>query len=395
MSNQRSFYFLTINQFFVQLAHAVFDIALIWLTLDLTGSNASAGMIMAMAYLPFLLFSLPAGVFADSWQKVSIIRFTSFIRIFIALIIPIFALQTNLSLWLIATAAFLLTGFSAFYIPARDSLIPEYLEDKHLFRANSLVQGSMQFAYILGPILAGFLIDILGNTQIFFFVSSIFLIAALFSLPMKKITMEKNKTKSISLQDIREVFQLMKKDKRLLWIIIITMVDNLFIMGPAIIGIAVFVRTVIQGSASDYALCESFLAFGMVSGTIIILRFGKKLPLGKMLIWGIFFDGLTYIPVYFIGNIKLLWLIIFLHALFIPMITISRTTLIQKLVPSNMHGRFFALVSISVIGFTAISSAFTGWASEIVAIQSLFAIIGIGAALSGVAAWFYKPLREL
>ncbi|MCK5519602.1 MAG: MFS transporter, partial [Candidatus Marinimicrobia bacterium] len=370
-------------------------IALIWLTLDLTGSNASAGMIMAMAYLPFLLFSLPAGVFADSWQKVSIIRFTSFIRIFIALIIPIFALQTNLSLWLIATAAFLLTGFSAFYIPARDSLIPEYLEDKHLFRANSLVQGSMQFAYILGPILAGFLIDILGNTQIFFFVSSIFLIAALFSLPMKKITMEKNKTKSISLQDIREVFQLMKKDKRLLWIIIITMVDNLFIMGPAIIGIAVFVRTVIQGSASDYALCESFLAFGMVSGTIIILRFGKKLPLGKMLIWGIFFDGLTYIPVYFIGNIKLLWLIIFLHALFIPMITISRTTLIQKLVPSNMHGRFFALVSISVIGFTAISSAFTGWASEIVAIQSLFAIIGIGAALSGVAAWFYKPLREL
>ncbi|MCK5521470.1 MAG: MFS transporter [Candidatus Marinimicrobia bacterium] len=395
-SDLRSFSFLTINQFFIQLAHSVFDISLIWLILDLTGSNAATGLVMATAYLPFLLFSLPAGVFADTHSKALILKFTSFVRILIAAGIPLIAYTQDLNIFIIASVAFSLTLFSSFYIPARDALIPEYLKDSHLFKANSAIQGSMQLAYILGPILAGFLIEVLGNIHIFFIASSLFFAATLFSLFLQghRNTINPDSQK-MSLQDLKSIFSLMKKDQRLIWILVITMIDNLFIMGPAIVGIAIFVRTVLLGSASDYALCESALAFGMVTGTLLLLRFGKNIPLGKMLIAGIFFDGLTYIPVYYLSSVKWLWITIFAHALFIPMITVSRTTLIQKLVPPALHGRIFSLVSISVIGFTAISSAFTGLASEIVPIQSLFFIIGMGGAVTGIIAWFYKPLQQL
>jgi len=392
---QRSFLFLLFNQFFIQLAHAVFDISLIWLALEITGSNAGSGLVMATAYLPFLLFSLPAGLLADRWSKARIMKISSFLRIAVALIIPIGAALNNPGLFFIAAAAFLLTSVSVIYLPARDSLLPEYVEGAQLLKANSLVQGSVQLAYITGPILAGFLIEILGNIHIFLISSLLFLFASTISLGMENTRRAESSSTSLRRRELLDVFQLLNKDKRLLWIIAITMIDNLFIMGPAILGVAVFVKSVLLGSASDYALSESFLAAGMVAGTLVLLRFGKNIPLGWMLIIGIIMDGLTYVPVYFIQDIHWLWLTIFVHALFIPMITVSRTTLIQNLVPKNMHGRVFSLISISVIGFTAISSALTGWISDIIPIAELFLLIGSAAALTGLIAAFYKPLRIL
>ncbi len=393
--DNRAFLYLASNQFFIQLAHSVFDISLIWLVLDLTGSNRSTGLIMATAYLPFLIFSLPAGVFADRGHKTRILQITSFVRIAIAALIPLLAIVRDPSLLAMGTAAFLLTALSALYLPARDALIPDYVGEGRLFRANSFIQGSMQLAYILGPVLAGMFIEILGKVRIFYVVSLLFAAGSLLSLGLRPPTKEASAGPAPGLRDIPEILSLLRQDLRLLWITIITMIDNLFIMGPAIIGIAIFVKSILHGSASDYAFCESSLALGMVAGTVILLKFGRNLPLGNMLIFGIFMDGLTYVPVYFIHSVPWLWTAIFFHALFIPLITVSRTTLIQKLVPPPLLGRFFSLISISVIGFTAISSAFTGLLSEWISIQKLFFIIGIGGALTGLISWNYKALRKI
>ncbi|HDR04051.1 MAG TPA: MFS transporter [Candidatus Marinimicrobia bacterium] len=392
----KSFIILAVAQFFVQLAHALFEVSLIWLALDMTGSRFSTGVLMFTAYLPFFLFSIPAGLFADSKDRRQIIRWSVTSRILIALLIPLFACGNMLSFLVLAGSAFFFTSLEAFFLPARDALIPEYVSGANLLRGNSIIQGSMQLAFIIGPAIAGFLIDWLGNLQTFLMVSALFVAASILVWQLKPGQRDpENPLITIDKKAVAELFTHIKTDKRLAWLIGITMIDNLFIMGPAIIGVAIFVKEDLGGPAVHYALSESFLAGGMILTSLLLILFGKKLPMGKLLIIGIFMDGLTYVPVRWIEQIEMLWVTIFLHALFIPFITVSRTTIVQKIVPRQLQGRVFAIISLSVVGFTAFSMALTGWIAELIPVRDIFFYIGIGGAISGLIATLYGPLRIL
>ncbi len=76
------------------------------------------------------------------------------------------------------------------------------------------------------------------------------------------------------------------------------------------------------------------------------------------------------------------------------MIIVGRAALLQSIVPEGIRGRIFSLVNITVNGMVALSSAATGLAAAVIPIHALFALIGIGAALCGVAGLLYRPLRE-
>ncbi|MDK2976507.1 MAG: hypothetical protein PWP06_982 [Candidatus Marinimicrobia bacterium] len=391
-----SFLALTGNLFFFQVSHALFQVSLIWAVLDISGSKQTTGLLASAVYLPYLFFSLPAGIFADGRSKVSIIRWVCLLEAGIVLLIPLLHSLDNLSIRMMGIIAFILTSVAAFYNPSRDSLIPLYLPESKLLRGNTIVQVTIQIAFILGPVLAGYLIDLMGAVQVFMLIGVLFLFAFITGFLMKHPALEKDiQIQSLDMRTLTDILDTLKNDPVLIWLLIITVVDNLFIMGPAVVGMAILVREVFNGSASDWALCETFLSIGMIITSLFLMKWGRKIPLGIMLITGIIMDGLTYIPVKWASTIPLLWAIIFFHALFIPLIIVGRTTLIQKRVPYSLQGRFFSLISISVVGLTAVSTALTGLATEYIPVRNLFAYIGILAAATGGAAFFYKPLRTL
>ncbi len=392
----KSFFALTGNQFFFQLSHALFQISLIWAVLEITGSKQKTGLLASAVYLPYLIFSLPAGVFADGRSKVSIIRWVCFLESLIVLAIPFLHAMDRLTVSLMGVSAFVLTSVAAFYNPSRDSLIPLYLPENLLLRGNTVIQMTIQISFVLGPVLAGFLIDILGVIRVFILIGFLFFAAFIIGQLMTHPVREKEiRLQSLDIKSLTEILDILKKDPVLIWLLIITIVDNLFIMGPAIVGVAILVREVFGGTATHWALSETFLSLGMIVTSLILIKWGKKIPLGLMLITGIIMDGLTYIPVKWTGSIPALWGVIFFHALFIPLIIVGRTTIVQKRVPHALQGRFFSLIAISVVGLTAVSTALTGIVTEYFPVKDLFAWIGILAAATGFAALLYKPLRTL
>lgn len=391
-----SFFALTGNQFFFQFAHALFQVSLIWAVLEISRSKQTTGLLASAVYLPYLFFSLPAGIYADGRSKVSIIRWVCILDAGIVMLIPLFYGLDILTIRFMGIIAFILTSVAAFYNPSRDSLIPLYLPESRLLRGNTIIQMTIQISFILGPVLAGFLIDLIGAVHVFILIGVLFILAFITGFLMNHPVREKDiQLQSLDIRSLTDILDILKKDPVLIWLLIITVVDNLFIMGPAIVGVAILVREVFNGSASDWALCETFLSLGMIATSLYLMKWGRKIPLGPMLITGIIMDGLTYIPVKWAGSIPALWGIIFFHALFIPLIIVGRTTIVQKRVPHSLQGRFFSLISISVVGLTAISTALTGIATEYIPVQDLFAYIGILAAVTGGAALLYKPLRTL
>ena len=113
------------------------------------------------------------------------------------------------------------------------------------------------------------------------------------------------------------------------------------------------------------------------TGSLLIGRFASKLPLGKLLLIGITLDGLTYVPLLWCRSFPYLLVVSLIHSMAIPLITVPRSAILQRLVPSSRLGRVFALLNVVVVGMTAISSGLTGMLLEHMSAPELFGIIGV------------------
>ncbi|MDP6126300.1 MAG: hypothetical protein QGH20_11170 [Candidatus Latescibacteria bacterium] len=113
-----------------------------------------------------------------------------------------------------------------------------------------------------------------------------------------------------------------------------------------------------------------------------------------MLLVGMILDGLTFIPIFWVQSISGLAVVIVIHTSVIPLLIVTRPAIIQSIVPTDMQGRVFALVNVTIVGFTALSTGLVGIVAEAVPIRMVFAVIGIGTAACGVLGWASKLLRN-
>ena len=113
-----------------------------------------AGLIF---FAPFLIFASYAGQLADRFEKRSVVLFTKAIEI-VAMVFALFALRSLNINWMLAVLFFTATQ-AAFFSPAKYGIVPELVGEKHLARANGLLEMSTFVAIILGTVGGGLLVD--------------------------------------------------------------------------------------------------------------------------------------------------------------------------------------------------------------------------------------------
>jgi DHA3 family macrolide efflux protein-like MFS transporter len=408
--NRTNFALLWVGQLVSQFGDAIFHVAFIWLALDLTGSNATTGLIATAGYLPAILLSLAAGVMADRLDRRRLMIACAALQAVVVAAVPVMDRLGGLSGPSLALVAFGLSAGAAFFNPARDALIPRLVPREGLNRANSLVQVSAQLAFMAGPAAAGALLAWVGIMALFTFNAGTFVFSLmtlwLIRLPTtSRIHLEAGPVPlpqvptatSSTLTEIKAGLSMAWSDGRLRGLLLLTAVDNLIIMGPAIVGTPIYVReTLGYGSegASAYAALIGIFFVGMVLMSLVISWRGRHWPKGKMILLGIFLDGVTFIPFFFIETIELACLAMFIHGLTVPLLTVPRATLVQEVVPDQSRGRMFALLNLAVVGFTALSTGLTGFLAEWISMPVLYLIIGVLGTACGVAGLAFKDLRQ-
>jgi len=78
--NKRNLSILWSAQIISAAGDAVYQLALLWLVLDMTNSSTMTGLVAMSAYLPALIFGLYAGVMADKLNRLSIPLFPCYSR---------------------------------------------------------------------------------------------------------------------------------------------------------------------------------------------------------------------------------------------------------------------------------------------------------------------------
>ncbi len=390
----RDIFLLWVGQFISHIGDSIYMIALPWLILDYTGSKTSTALVTASTYLPTLIFGLFAGTIVDRFSRKAIMMISDLLRAITVILIPIFIITGNQSTLIIGVVAFFLSTFGTLFYPARDSLIPSLVNSKDLPLVNSLISTSGQLSHLIAPLIAGLLVGVVGLTHLFTIDSITFIISFIF-IHFIKIKSKNHTLNSNSyFNDFKSGLKYLKSAHEIRTLIFMTSTNNIFIMGPAIIGIPVYIVEVLKEDFTTLAILESSMALGMLCGSFIIIKFLKNISLIKILFFGILFDGITYSFLYFTELKFVVVLILFIHGIGIPMIVVSRTNIIQKLIPNKFRGRIFAMVNMSVLGTTAISSLLTGLYLEYFSSQSLFLIIGICAMSTVLIGFFSKELMS-
>ena len=377
----RNFGLLWLGHLISHAGDAVYMIALPWLMLELTGSISLTSHVAMLAYLPAVLFGLVAGVIIDRYNRKWIMIFSDILRSLLVAIIPFALIFDFITPLLIGVITFLLASFATFFYPARDSLIPHIVSPEELPAANSAISISGQMSHLMGPLFAGLGISVFGLTHLF----TADAISFLFSIILISFIVISSKTNKhckhpTKLQGILDGLQYVHAHKGLRLLLLLTFINNIFIMGPAIIGLPVFVKEVLKADFGVYAQLETSMAAGMIIGSFIFWKTVKRINPISILLFGIVMDGITYTFLYFANSSFVATLVLLIHGIGIPLITVSRTTIIQAIVPDEYRGRLFAMIYIAVMGTTALSIGLTGAILEKLEADILFLIIGLGAA---------------
>jgi DHA3 family macrolide efflux protein-like MFS transporter len=391
---------LAIAQFLSQFGDAVFMIAFIWLLLDLTGSKSGTGLAALISYLPALLFGVVAGFLVDRWNRRGVLAGADAARATLLAAGGALYAAGLLTAPLLTAIAFLCATAAVLFNPARDSILPELVPEPRLAVANAWIQSSQQAAYFAGPLAAGVVMQRFGVGATFpagvlLYGGSLAMILSMGRVGGAHRDGAAGGPPIGALDDFRQGLAAIGRDATLLLLLAYTALDNLFIMGPALIGNAVIVRETLHGNGAMYALVEATYGLGWGLGSLLIARFATRVPYGILLLVGITLDGFTYVPLYWCRSLPYLLVVSLVHSMVIPMITVPRATLLQRVVPKERLGRVFALVNVVVVGMTALSSGLAGLALERVDAPTLFGVIGLVAGLIGLAGFASKRLRSL
>ncbi|MGE5177192.1 MAG: MFS transporter [Hyphomicrobiales bacterium] len=383
-------------QFLSQFGDSIFQIAFIWLILDLTGSKSATGLATTISYLPSLLFGVAAGFLIDRWNRRGVMAGADLAR-------AVLLAATGLLLWkgaltapALTAIAFLAATAASLFNPARDSLLPELVPAERLTHANAWVQISQQGAFLAGPLAAGALIKSGGVGSVFpagvaLFAGSLALLVAIRGAGRA----HRVEAPPAVARDFVEGFRAIAADRTLLLLLLVTAIDNLMIMGPAILGNAVIVRDTLGRDAAAYAMVEAVYGIGMIAGSFAVAPIARRIGAGRLLLWGIFLDGATYVPLFFCRSYAFLIVMSIVHSVAIPLITVPRASILQRVVAPARLGRVFALVNVTVYGMTALSLGLAGMALDRLTAPQLFGAAGALGAATGIAALASRRLRAL
>jgi len=153
-------------------------LALPWLVLQLTQSPFQLGIVGALEFVPFLLFGLIVGVYADRWDRRSILLVADLVRFVMLASVPLAASLHVLTLAQLYLVAFIAGTARVWFEVAHYSMIPALVSPARVVEANSSLEVTEGVSTLVGPALGGLLVKVLGAADALLADAFSFLLAA-------------------------------------------------------------------------------------------------------------------------------------------------------------------------------------------------------------------------
>jgi MFS family permease len=173
----------TVSQFGTQFTVLALPLAAV-IVLHATVFEVAA--LQVVEFLPFVLISLPAGVWVDRLRRRPILVVGDLSRAVLLVSIPVAYAFDALTIWQLYAVGFFVGIATVFFDVAYQSYLPSLVQRQQLVEGNSKLEISRSSAQLGGPGLAGLLVDWLSAPVAILFDAASFLGSAFFIFRIRK-----------------------------------------------------------------------------------------------------------------------------------------------------------------------------------------------------------------
>ncbi len=249
------------------------DTTVRWHVYGLTHSMVALGLIGLCRFVPLFLCSLLGGAIADAKDRRRILLITQTVMAAGAATLAFLTWKGVISAVSIYAVNALSAGALAFDSPARQSLIPNLVPRKHFSNAASLNSTAVKMATVVGPYLAGSLIQ-RGNLAVIYGINAASFLAVLIALLcIKPELMERAQgaRSPVNLAGLRDGLKFVWSQPIQVWTIALDFTASFFAAAEALMP--VFARDILRVNARGYGLLTAASAAGSVgAGSVMAFR---------------------------------------------------------------------------------------------------------------------------
>lgn len=362
-----------------------------WLAFKLTESELALGMVMFAVAIPMFLLAPIGGAIADRTDRRNVIVAGQLVVLLSEIAIWLLILFNQLKFWHLVCAAGMNGCVFPFIMPARNAIIVNIVGKSGLGSAMAINMAGMNTTRILGPAVAGILIDAVGVSNTYLFGILLYTMGLLCITRVESFLPVAGLKGTSVKKNIEEGFQHVREN-RLLLILLLFGVVPMFLALPFQNLLVVFADKIWDVGSKGLGLLSAAAGIGGVVGSFWVAALGDThRRLGRMMFsmiaFGFFLFCFAFSPYFPLGLF-----FVFVANIFVSIYSTLNSTAIQLLIPDQVRGRIssflmmsFSLPMLGVLPITAVAEVYG--APVAVGSASVLAVL--------VALLFYLSSRAL
>lgn len=343
-----------------------------------TKSAAAMALVTLLAFLPTVLFSVPAGVLADRYDRRTLMMVGDGFSAIGILYILFCMMRGEAALVEICIGVTISSVFSALLTPAYSATITDLLDPEEYSKASGIVNLAGSARYLISPILAGALLAVSDIRLLLVIdICTFFLTVICSGVVRKGLKAKESKEKEPFFQSMKMGWKAITEKRGVFLLILISALITCFMGAFQILAEPLILDF---ADSATLGVGETVCASGMLVSCLFLGAKGIKKGFVKILSISLALAGVGMIVFGLKENIYLICTAGFLFFAMLPFANNCLDYLVRINIAEELQGRAWGLIGfISQMGFV-VAYALAGILADGIAVKSGLSV-GRGAAI--------------
>ena len=387
----RDFRLYAVTNFLLVLGAQMVSMAVGWELYGKTGSPLDLGLVGLFQVLPFLAFGLLGGNVADRYDRRWIVVLSTVVYVLGLGVLAVVSWNrdafSHFNLWVFA-CLFVMGLATAFYIPAKQALLPQLVPRRDLASAVTWSSGAFQVASVTGPALCGLLLERFPTAAIYLSSLAFELLFAAAALTFKPQAATRAK-EPINLKSLGDGAKFVWNAKPIL----ATLTLDLFavLLGGCTALMPIFAKDILHSGPGALGWLLAAPSIGAFLMAMLLAQRPLLQKPGKAMLGAVAGFGLATIV---FGLSKNLWLslaMMFIIGALDNISVVVRGTLVQVLTPDRLLGRVQSVNFLFISSSNNLGAFESGTAAALLGTVPSVVLGGIGSVLIVMAVSYLWP----
>ncbi|WP_186645792.1 MFS transporter [Fluviispira vulneris] len=377
---------LWLAQFISIIGETSYHVAYFWLAYKMSPSSAVTALVILCFSVPYLIFGMIGGVYADRLNKKKLMIFCDIIRAFLLGTVPLAYYLDLLGLAQLAIVAFISSSVRCFFQPSLKSSVNDALPVQSLQIGVSIFHVAFQTSRVIGFAIGGILIAHISAPHIYLLTFITHLIAAFLAISLEGNWQRQiNPLKENIVKDLGKILSIIKGNMNLFWSFAILPIGLIFIVGLDKIALPILSDQIWKINAKGLGYMLAAFAIGNVASSIVL----SKRKLNNLLIT-IFFGwslwGFFYVGIGLSSSLIIALFLAFFAGISESIIDVPHMLLIQTEVPKEHIGKVYSFWSTIAFAGDSLSGIWISFLLGFLSAKQSYIVCGIFVFLLGSVA---------